>query len=228
MEIEVVPGALQDNPNDQSGLAVEGPIVFEVPSRSPCDGPLQAYFDNPASYGFLPFSLIVRGGGLETFRWNFYEYRPDGYATGLYGNRFTFKSKASFGGPASIPRLWHMDMSPPVMGTEDSILPTDKRVEIGGRLLGHYPAVISEESRRLVLDYDFVEGGELIDWVKQLVELGTTTSPGLKTDISVIEDGVYHNYYGCFVQKYEQHGDFIEDYRTKNLLILNCDYSMTV
>ncbi len=72
--------------DDIPGLSMEHPVIFEVdPSNQPFYDNLISWF-NQATPTTSTFSIITRNNaGEEKFRWNGYDWIPDGYEPGIDG-----------------------------------------------------------------------------------------------------------------------------------------------
>ena len=244
MEIQVVEGFTGEGEhNDQSSLSRALPFVIEVSSLNN-DETTSDFFDNLISYFDTYDSSIMTPNAIsiiicsepsltmcpesETFRWNLFGYEPDNYTEGLEGMRFTFQPKSpwDFGKferrPEDIPNRTTPSFNPI----------TDMPVEIEGVSNGGYPAVISVTERTLTLEYDFIEGGGIMEWVKLVATFGTNSVVyDVKRSISVVtvdenlDEISRTNYYGCFPKRYEQFAGFVQDIQTKERILLNCDSS---
>ena len=221
--------------DDQSGLSLELPFVFEVPTGDDCDGLLQWFFNlyaaDPVATGRLMMKLFVKDiSGAAAFHWTLFEFVPDGYTTGLEGTRFTLVQSMDPIGTAIPRRNVLLERLPSSFTYIDSYnASTDKKFDWSGLGVGLYPAVIEQTDRMLTLVYDYVEGGHLWDWVKSIAEVG---SAGEKLNVAVTTLDAnmlpieVKNFYRCFPTKYEQYTGFAQDIQTKERVILNCDYSM--
>ena len=244
VEIQVVEGFDElGRHDDQSGLAQELPFVIEALPPDPqstyagCESDLIDYFDNFEVFGPKALSLLIfNSSGGESFRWNLFEFEPDGYTAGIESTRFTFRQKDN---PDNYNRIQREGPNPP--GSQASYNPaTDLQVDIEGAPQ-LYPNVVEQTDRVLTLVYDFVEGGGdyfspasgiygIWGWTESIADLGTSELQ--KRSISVItqdENGnevSRINYFGCFPIKYEQFAGFVQDLQTKERIIINCDFSM--
>ncbi len=212
---------------------MELPLVLEVPSGHHCEDDVQLYFDtyDPVDHPRAMSLIVFDISGAETFRWNLYEFTPDGYTAGFEGTRFTFvQSQAPISG--SNPRylgLQRGDNNAFMFGTADAYNPaTDKGVELPVNA-GLYPAVVEQTDRRLVLEYDYAEGGGIWQYVAETALYGTApyakSSFGVITyDTNVVEIGRV-NYFGCFPVKYEHFAGFAQDIQGKERVTIHCDFS---
>lgn len=241
MEIQVVEGfGASGQHDDHSGLSLELPFAIEVPAGTGCDLVLQMYFDqyaaDPANYSLQPMILTVSDmSGAAAFHWSLFDFKPDGYATGFEGTRFTFVQLQEPIGANTPPRDMNLTRYIPAnpstpFGTVDSYNPaTDREVTLEGIHVGLYPAVVEQTERSMTLVYDYVEGGSLWQWVRMTVESGTTLEPKRNVSIVTLDANMVEiartNYQGCFPAKYEQFVGFAQDIQTKERVILNCDFS---
>ena len=250
-EVQVVPGFdPTGNPNDQSGLVQELPIIFDVEPNTPCYTALQEYVDNYAitnQGGPNYFSLIIQqgsgGGGtssiLESFRWDFEHFVPDSTYATMFDNilRFTFNQSKNPIGSETPRRSMNLILTGRANVVDDSYNPmTDKKVEINsvsGTYVGHFPAIEQQTEQDLTLVYDFNEAGGLFnEWVRFSVIDGTTSFSNSKRDLNVItfvpdstvEDS-RKTYYGCFPMKYEMFQGFSLDTTIKERVFVHCDSS---
>ncbi|MBI3447522.1 MAG: hypothetical protein HY049_01180 [Acidobacteria bacterium] len=208
-------------PLDSSGPNMEGDFVFEY--SGPQANTLQGVHDNFVNQGLrVDFSLIVRDIALnEIFRWNFRDF---GLAT---------IEPAAGGGKRYVMHQTHLpdnrvqiEEGPPANRTASSNnLLTDTRVEIAGIQTGPYPVVVDDPvNRTLTLTYDFVEGGGVLDWVREIATLGTSGAG--RRAMSVIREsspGVEigrTNYFECFPIRYENFTGFGQPEKIKERVVV--------
>ncbi len=248
VEIQKVPGFDGlGRADDHSGLAQELPIMFEVAdplavqALSQYVADYQASADPAAGPGFQNIEIVVRdiAGAGQVF-WiarNFAPYGATPMSPGFDGRtRFVF-------GPSAPPdNTMDITRNPQFLGTANSFNPvTDRFAEVLANYsgMGYHPAVQidSTDPTRLILTYDFVEGGYLLEWVRATTEIGTIGSGG----ITYIKDRIYLsefdpitsmpfntiNYVGCFPVKYEQFTGFGQDIKLKERVTVDCDYVET-
>ena len=84
----------------------------------------------------------------------------------------------------------------------------------------------SIDNTRLILTYDFNEGGGLFDLVTGTVIDGTILT-GNKVDLNIVSDpfgaSLTEIFAGCFLVKYEQFTGFGQDIQLKERVIVDCD-----
>jgi hypothetical protein len=238
-EIEIVPGFDSlGNPDDNTGLSAELPIVieaFETPPGGSTGG------CSPSEIGtWVATPEILRGIALHTttaagarvVTWTLNNFAPDGSGVpGFDGRtRFTFVHR----GPPD--NLMDINRSPAVFGSANANNPaTDKNIEISNLSIispdfpGRYPAVLDEDASllRLTLLYDFVEGGNIFLWAAIIAEFSTTAIG--KSQILVITPGAGGGspteelYNGCFPIRWEQRGGFGQDIKLQDFVVIDCD-----
>ena len=212
----------------ESGFAQELPLVFEAlpsvggPSGVDCTADLQLWLDtfNSAS-GPRNVRITVRDqNGATGYRWDLFNYVPSASAPGIEGRRFTLTHSLP---PDSIVDL-NRDTD---WGSQSLFQPGDKRVEIDGETTGQYPAVIAETPNGVTLEYGFLEGGTLWNWVRNTIERGSLSE---RRNLSVITvDSAMNeisrmNYFGCFPKRYEQFTGFALTLQGKERVITQCDF----
>jgi len=222
-EIERIYGFLGDNPFDQPGLSMEYPIIFETTSQQDADEIINWYESHP---GEKPAgSIVIKDiAGIETSRWNFFEYIMTVHEPGVDGRtRFTLVHTLI---PDNVLHcVWEG-----VNGSEWSYNPaTDKLVEISGESHSNFnPQVeLDEVNRTITLTYDYNEGFGLYNWVKETIQ-GT----GNKRSGSIIEttngdtstEIMRNNYFGIFPIKFEQFYGFGMNTKLKTRIVLSYDY----
>jgi len=223
LEIERIPGFSGGNPSDQPGFSMEYPIIFETTSQPDADAIINWFTSFPGAT--KSGSVIIKDlAGVETSRWNFFEYTMATNKPGVDGRtRFTLVHTL-------IPNNvlgWVWDG---VNGSELSFNPaTDKLVEIAGEGPPFfYPQVeLDEVNRTITLTYDYNEGGDLYNWVKETIQgIGAkrsssiieTTNGDPTTEISRI------NYFECFPIKFEQFYGFGLNTKLKTRIVISYDY----
>lgn len=246
-EIELVPGFdASGNSDDHSGLGHELPLVveaFPVPptvngdtSTSGCQpADFQAFLDdftitqNPRSITLI---TPTASGGFGA-DWVLFNYFPSGAGVPSFDGRTRYTLE-HFNSPDN---LLEIDRVNHIWNSDDSNNPaTDKLVEIGGRVMGRYPAVIEENASlvRLTLLYDFNEAGELFSWAEDVLHFGTSAGGVGKSSINItttVSGGggggsTTDSYFGCFPVRWEQRGGFRQDIKLKGFVIIECDTTM--
>jgi len=212
-----------DHHNDQPGLSMEFPIVFETSGTDA--ETLITWFDAPDP-PVRNGGIIIRDlAGNETSRWILYEYKPNGYEPGNDGRtRFTVVHDKL---PDNLLGAFYDGL----FGTDYNINPaTDKMVEIELNFTGDYffPEVeVDNDNRTITLTMDYNEGGDIYGWVRQIVA-GT----GPKLYLSIIETDLHvppvessrKNYFGCFPIKYEHIYGFGLNTKLRARIVISFDW----
>ena len=247
IDIELVPGFDGDGPaTDHAGLSEEQPIVFEVDlpeglwsSGSPrCTSEfLDAYGSSVAAGGpvyHLNFTIYeqVGGGGRQVFLFNT-DYVPDGPGIDSFDGRkrYTFSN-------SQVPDdRWSQGRNPALFPQDSSVNPaTDQAVVItlGDNVTtigGPYPAVevVDAAASRLRLTWDYVEGYDVRNWVRNVIQNGTSGT-NYKATVAVTPLGgdasSTTTYAGCFPVRYELRGEFVQLHRLKEELVIECDATL--
>ena len=221
-DIEKIPGFDQiGRPLDSSGPNMERDFVFEY--AGPNTTQLQALHEAFMNTGEIrAFSLIVKDlPGNEVFRWNFFEFGLAVIEPGSAGrNRYVMRQ-------TELPNnLLRIEEGPGSARNESSNnLLTDTRVEIEGIQTGPYPVVVDDPvNRTLTLTFDYVEGGSIFDWARQVAMIGTfnfgrknmsviaESSPGVETGRT--------NYFECFPIRYENFTGFGQVEKIKERIVV--------
>ena len=84
---------------------------------------------------------------------------------------------------------------------------------------------MDDAESRVTLVYDYVEGGTILQYLRDLVQFGTTSIGRFVLDIGEVGGGVplAAEYTGCFVTKYDQFTGFGQDIKLKERIIVDCD-----
>ncbi|HMP71628.1 MAG TPA: hypothetical protein PKE55_00020 [Kiritimatiellia bacterium] len=224
--IERIPGfGPMGRPNDQSGLNVELPLVFDA--IGPITNQLNAWYQAWTNGTDVPrdMSIVVRNPFQETYRINSYLMFPAAISNGVSGRtRYTLLHDNPPDMNAAVDRIpfsWPSDTSfnPGSDGP---------RVEISGVSIGPYPVVEIDSTDRIVtLTFDYVEGGDILPWVHSIASQGTPNAG--KRDMSVIyEDNFVElyrtNYYGVFPIHYQIFTGFGQDIKGKERVVLSYDF----
>lgn len=222
LAIERIPGFWPDGkPLDSPGPNVELPFVFEY--AGPQEATLQTYHDEFLATGQTRAieAIVTDLAGTEIFRWSLLEYALTDIEPGLDGRqRYVFQSQDA---PDNLVRVLRSLSSFP---TQDSFNPaTDTGFEIAGKVTGRYPVVEDDPvERTLTVTFDYVEGGEIFQWVTEIAE-GTEVRRG----VSIIEEqgGVEvgrTNCYEAFPIRYEQFTGFGQVEKIKERVVLAYSY----
>lgn len=213
-------------PDDESGLNAELPLVFDV--AGPITNDLNAWY---VSFTNLPvyrdISIAVKTlAGAEAYRINLFEIYPASVSTGLAGRtRYIVLNRH---GPNMLAQV---ERDPVGFGTASSFnTNTDTRIEISGIIHGPYPAVvITPSNRTLSLTFDYGEGGAILGWVRDIAMTGSQNAG--KRDMSVIYEsfnGTNHvevartNFFGVFPIHY-QALSLGQDIKSKERVVLSYD-----
>lgn len=228
LDIERIPGFLPDGRrSDSSGPNTEADFVFEY--AGPESAALQAIHDNFVNLGATPaFSLIVKNvAGGEVFRWNLFNFGLAAIGPGSDGRSRYFMQHQPL--PDNVVDL---EEGPVQIGRSDSSnnLATDTRVQIELVAAGPYPVVVDDTvARTLTLTFDYVEGGGILEWVREIATQGTFTK-GRKA-VAVIQEsspGVEDSreiYSECFPIRYEQFTGFGQVEKIKERVVIAYGYS---
>jgi hypothetical protein len=192
-------------------------------TSQPCATEVQNWLDsvNAGSAGPLSIEISVpTQGGQEAFRWYIHGYVPTAVAAGFQGPRFTFTHVSP---PDTVVDVLRSNP----WGYESLFQPpADRRVLIQGANAGAFPAVISETPTGMTLEYGFLEGGYIEEWVRNTVSFGSLQT---RSDVSVFVVDAAQNdvsrmlYFGCFPRKYEHFTGFVQALQAKERVILQCN-----
>jgi hypothetical protein len=234
IEIQKVPGFDgAGRHNDQSGLAQELPIVFEIGDPAAV-ADIESYLSAFAAGTRGPTDILITTpstSGTGGIQWILREYAPYGPTPSSPG--FDGRTRYVFASSHSPDNTFRPDRSPFLFSAADSLNPAvDRRVDRFGSayFAGRFPALVNldETESRLTLVYDFVEGGTILAYIRDLVTSGTTSFG--KFDLSLGEVGggfgTAANYAGCFVTKYEQFTGFGQDIKLKERIVVDCDFRL--
>jgi len=188
---------------ENAGLTMEFPLTFETANSTDIQV-LKSWFDQTEPTSKSASLIIKNLAGNETGRWNFYEYKPDGYTAGSDGRtKFTLVHDRV---PDNINGCEYLND----FGAEHSFNPeTDKLVEIEGVDAGSNftPAMVTNsEERTITLTITYNEGYKIYDWVKTTI---SGNDPGRSMSVIETTDGTPSsetgrtNYYNCIPIKYE-------------------------
>jgi hypothetical protein len=212
-----------------SGFNQELPVVVEIVPPSPggstsfpCEAQLQAWVDTYAG-GFdvprLVEIVVADQQGNEAFRWGLDRYAPSASAPGFEGRRFTFVH-------AAAPDLQLDLLGGGQWGFDQLFSPGDKRVEIDFLSIGRYPTVVEENPNGFTMELGYSEGGQIFDWVRNTISLGSTATARnasvIPVDANLVE-GSRTNYLGCFPKKYEHFKGFGQALQARERVILQCN-----
>lgn len=220
LEIERIPFMLNDLQAYNPGLSMESPVVFETTSEQDADAISQWFLNNPGETrdGSI---IIKRAAGIETSRWNFYQYILTSEEAGIDGRtRFT---------------LEHSLIPDNVLGCEWEGVngefwaynpDTDILVEIHDVSHPNFcPQVqVDEMNQTITLTYDYNEGRNINAWVKEVAQGAATFRA-----ISIIEttDGtpgteiMRWNHFECFPIRFEHFYGFGLDVKLKTRVIIS-------
>lgn len=212
----------------ESGFNQELPIVLELlppaaGDSANCESEIAQWRDR-FSAGLDPsrsISLSVPNqSGSIAFRWQLSAYVPSTITDGVEGRRVTFVHA----GPPDITADVERHGS---WGTETLYFPPgDRRVEIAGANAGAFPAVVTETPNGLTLEYGFLEGGQIWDWVRNTMNGGSELH---RSNLSVVVvDAALNeisrmNYSQCFPKRYEHFTGFGQALQAKERLFLQCN-----
>jgi len=225
-EIQVVPGFNSvGRSDDQPGLAIELPLVFEavppsIGSAGQCTEQLLTQYFDSSSFEQRNISISIRDSAQqETVRWNLRGFLPAGYTNGVEGRRFTMTQSTP---PDNNSQIESDPIRPLAQSSYNPA--TDSQIEIAG--VGTvYGAVVEVNDRSLTIETDFADGS-FWEWTKAVIEDPQAVG---KRNIAVItlDDQRIQvsrtNFSTCFVRKFELFKGFVQDFQLKERVILNCD-----
>jgi len=213
----------------ESGFNQELPLVVEVLPPLPgytssCEADLESWLANYTAGHDLAhrIELYVRNqSGDVRFIWSLSQYVPLSSAAGLAGRRFTF----GHGMPPDL--SLDLDRSEAFWGTERLFSAGERGFEIESVPVGFFPTVVEENPTGLTVEFGFLEGGGIWEWVRQTISGGSEFNKRNASVITVdaeLREVSRMNYYDCFPKKYEQFAGFSQALQSRERVILQCSH----
>ncbi len=218
--IERVPGFdTHGRPDETPGVSMELPFIFEY--KGPAEKNLEEtrkQFQKGEAGGIRPISVIVRNlGGEEEFRWNLFDFGLDKIEKGQEGRKqYVYKHIRKPNNSVGIER------NPDAFKDDKSFNPaTDKLVEIEGVLIAYAPIEINEKDRTISIVLDYIEGGQMWHWVREIAEGKGQRRPVMIADWNP-EEGESNRtvYFNCFPLLYRQFTGFGQSEKIKEKVVI--------
>ena len=207
-------------PDNKPGVSKELPLIFEY--QGPVANQLQNLHDKYMrgdSKALRNISVVVKNlRGEEQFRWNLEMRSLANIEPGSKGRkRYTFKH---VGKPNNFVEI---DRDPGGFPNEKSFNPaTDKLIEIDGIGIFYAPVEIDDKNRTITITLDYIESGEIWQWVKETAR-GRDTRKALSIADWEPDKGEKNRviYLNCFPIRYRQFTGFAQSNKAKERVIIS-------